>query len=783
MAITVNDKDLGMVTAYAYALAGGYTGTEAEFETLLGKIAEDLAEIENLSVQVQTLPAGSDATASYAEGVLTLGIPRGDKGETGDQGEIGPTPQLSVGAVTTGEPGTDAEVEITGTPEAPVLNFTIPRGDTGNITQAVRYDAVQTLTDAEKEQARANIDAADAGEVDDLKSALSTESDTVSALANDANIVESYKLSGSGTSGSTAWANTVTTKGVRLRAGVKYLFSAEVETPASQTIYNYIKDSQGNNIKSLNIGSGQTSASVSFTPSTNYDDAYMIFQTGITTGITVSQTVETVQETVSAIELLKESAIQNTLFLPLKNATNQAVTVYDKFYFSIKSGSVLRMRLKNGNASINLIATYADGTTGTVTGFNGNFVKIVTITKDIKLLGYYLPANFDDTLYIYGDFQEELNAEVERISNYSNIKYGAFNINGYVKSDGGFSKDANAKRTDYINVEQFDHVYVDTILGSAGCSIAFYDISKQFISEGSYTGTKRNFTCEIPASAQYVIFSQYSFPAAVGYLYVDGSVARKQILDEQDISNLNTWTRKMFDNDAFGTFAKFGVCGDSLSVGYMDDSHGQAHGRNIYYSWGQVLARRYGNVCLNFGFSGATTKTWYNSPTYGRIEVIEPENLCQCYIIGLGANDSVNVDTVGSASDINLSDYTQNADSFYGNYAKVIQCILATAPQAYVFAFTLPTLYATDLKNDAIRGVITALASDRVFIVDLAKDYKYLYTSEYISGNVVGAHFSAIGYANIAKATAIAISDVMNKNHNAFIDLAFAPYGINDVIN
>lgn len=175
MAITVNDKDLGMVTAYAYALAGGYTGTEAEFEALLGNIAKDLAEIENLSVQVQTLPAGSDATASYAEGVLTLGIPRGDKGETGDQGEIGPTPQLSVGTVTTGEPGTDAEVEITGTPEAPVLNFTLPRGDTGNITQAVRYDAAQTLTDVEKEQARANIDAANAalsGHVDRIKADL-----------------------------------------------------------------------------------------------------------------------------------------------------------------------------------------------------------------------------------------------------------------------------------------------------------------------------------------------------------------------------------------------------------------------------------------------------------------------------------------------------------------------------------------------------------------------------------------------------------------------------------
>lgn len=90
MAITVNNKDLGMVTAYAYAVAGGYTGTEAEFEALLGNIADDLAQIENLTVGVETLPAGSDATASYADGVLSLGIPRGAQGIQGPVGPQGP---------------------------------------------------------------------------------------------------------------------------------------------------------------------------------------------------------------------------------------------------------------------------------------------------------------------------------------------------------------------------------------------------------------------------------------------------------------------------------------------------------------------------------------------------------------------------------------------------------------------------------------------------------------------------------------------------------------------
>ena len=84
-------KDLGAVTAYAYAVAGGYTGTEAEFEALLGNIAEDLSEIENLSVTVTTIPAGSSATASYSNGVLSLGIPKGDKGDKGDTGATGAT--------------------------------------------------------------------------------------------------------------------------------------------------------------------------------------------------------------------------------------------------------------------------------------------------------------------------------------------------------------------------------------------------------------------------------------------------------------------------------------------------------------------------------------------------------------------------------------------------------------------------------------------------------------------------------------------------------------------
>ena len=95
---------------------------------------------------------GAQLNADYT---LTLTFSDGTSYTTpsirGAQGEPGPTPQLSIGTVTTGAAGSSAAVEITGTPEAPVLNFTIPRGDTGEVSeaelQAALLDKADVITD------------------------------------------------------------------------------------------------------------------------------------------------------------------------------------------------------------------------------------------------------------------------------------------------------------------------------------------------------------------------------------------------------------------------------------------------------------------------------------------------------------------------------------------------------------------------------------------------------------------------------------------------------------
>ena len=106
----------GVVTAYGSAKQGGYAGTYEEFCTALGELADVLEKFEGFSVNVTTLAEGSSATASYSDGVLTLGIPRGDtgatgaKGEKGDKGDKGDTGATGNGIASIAKTGTSGLV-------------------------------------------------------------------------------------------------------------------------------------------------------------------------------------------------------------------------------------------------------------------------------------------------------------------------------------------------------------------------------------------------------------------------------------------------------------------------------------------------------------------------------------------------------------------------------------------------------------------------------------------------------------------------------------------------
>lgn len=198
--------DAGISTAYGAAVRGGYAGTYEQFCADLARLAEVLEEFLGFSVTIQTLAEGQQATASYENGVLSLGIPKGDTGNgiqsisllstvglvktyritytngnvfdfpvadgkgisnttlnadytltityndgttwtsTSIRGEVGATPHLTIGTVETLPPSQSASATITGTDENPVLNLRIPKGDTGEVSQS-EFDALSNDVD------------------------------------------------------------------------------------------------------------------------------------------------------------------------------------------------------------------------------------------------------------------------------------------------------------------------------------------------------------------------------------------------------------------------------------------------------------------------------------------------------------------------------------------------------------------------------------------------------------------------------------------------------------
>ena len=102
--------------------------TPSQFDQYVAIVHEEVEKVTGMTAEAETLPEGSDATASYDNGVLTLGIPKGDTGATGPQGPQGPQgiqgPQGERGAT-----GPQGETGATG-PQGP-QGIQGPQGETG----------------------------------------------------------------------------------------------------------------------------------------------------------------------------------------------------------------------------------------------------------------------------------------------------------------------------------------------------------------------------------------------------------------------------------------------------------------------------------------------------------------------------------------------------------------------------------------------------------------------------------------------------------------------------
>lgn len=115
-------------SAYEIAKENGFDGTEAEWlASLKGKPGENGLPGTN----------GKDGETPYVgeNGNWFIGeddTRKPSRGAKGEPGRDGATPTFSIESVETGEPGTDADVTMTGDAPNHGLKFVIPRGDKGD---------------------------------------------------------------------------------------------------------------------------------------------------------------------------------------------------------------------------------------------------------------------------------------------------------------------------------------------------------------------------------------------------------------------------------------------------------------------------------------------------------------------------------------------------------------------------------------------------------------------------------------------------------------------------
>lgn len=117
--------------------------TPSQFEQYVEMVHDEVEVVTGMTAEAETLPAGSEATAGYDNGVLTIGVPTGATGATGPQGPKGDTgatgatgprgPQGETGATgATGPQGEQGPQGIQGKvgPQGPKGD----KGDTGEVS-------------------------------------------------------------------------------------------------------------------------------------------------------------------------------------------------------------------------------------------------------------------------------------------------------------------------------------------------------------------------------------------------------------------------------------------------------------------------------------------------------------------------------------------------------------------------------------------------------------------------------------------------------------------------
>ena len=225
--------------------------------------------------------------------------------------------------------------------------------------------------------------------------------------------------------------------------------------------------------------------------------------------------------------------------------------------------------------------------------------------------------------------------------------------------------------------------------------------------------------------------------------------------------------------DLYFGIPTIGIIGDSLASGVGYNPNTNSVQEYINYAWWKVMERRSGRTFRRFCEGGMSTRSFITNAIYGLPVALTSGKECKLYIFALEVNDrsSLGPSYLGTVSDIDLNDPDNNADTYYGNYARIIQKITAFNPGCKFMLFTNPR---TDGDfNDAIRTIAGMFSN--CYLVDLWELYSEYYTSGGFFDQFKDqtAHYPGMAYQAMAKLLEKAIDNCISDNKSAFDEIQY----------
>ena len=241
--------------------------------------------------------------------------------------------------------------------------------------------------------------------------------------------------------------------------------------------------------------------------------------------------------------------------------------------------------------------------------------------------------------------------------------------------------------------------------------------------------------------------------------------------------------RIVTDGGFCAIFRTIACIGDSLASGEFESlmPDGTKRYHDFYeYSWGQFIGRSCGSKVYNFSQGGMTAKTYME--VFADLKGLwDRSKVAQAYIIALGVNDVTQhlngAIELGSISDVDVTDYRNNAKTFIGYYAQIIQKVKELQPRARIFLVAPPQNGNPEnertQKYAIIRDLLEELTKvfEYTYLIDLFNDAPH--EDKFFGETYRFGHLTPTGYVLAARIIESYIDYIIRKNPKDFAQAGF----------